>query len=91
MTESAVKNSIDHETEIPDWSSSKKAVINAAGDCVDAARRAVKRARFAAEDLVDEAAHSVKHRPLQTVAVTFGLAFGVGALIGWIASNNHKK
>jgi len=50
-----------------------------------AARRALKCSRFAAEDLTDEAAHSIKQHPLQAVGITFGLAFGVGALFGWIA------
>jgi hypothetical protein len=89
MAESAVKKIVDFGTEIPQ--SGKKAVLSAVEDCVGAARRAVKRSRFAAEDLMDEAAHGVKQRPLQTVVLTFGLAFGVGALFGWIASNNHKK
>ena len=89
MAESAVRKIVDLGTEIP--YSGKKVVLSAVGDCVGAARRAVKRGRFAAEDLMDEAAHSVKQRPLQTVVLTFGLAFGAGALFGWIASNNHKK
>jgi hypothetical protein len=89
MAESAVKKIVDLGTEIPH--SGKKAVLSAVEDCVGAARRAVKRGRFAAEDLMDEAAHSVKRRPLQTVVLTFGLAFGAGALFSWIASTNHKK
>jgi hypothetical protein len=44
----------------------------------------LKRGRFAAEDLMDEAATSIKQHPLQTVGLTFGLAFGVGALSGRI-------
>jgi hypothetical protein len=91
MAESAVRKIVDLGTEIPHWNSGKKAVLSAVGDCVGAARRAVKRGRFAAEDLMDEAAHSVKQRPLQTVVLTFGLAFGAGALFGWVASNNHKR
>jgi hypothetical protein len=51
----------------------------------------VRRGRHAAEELIDEAAHSIKQHPLQAVALTFGLAFGAGALFGWIASTNHKK
>ena len=91
MAESAVRKIVDLGTEIPNWDSGKKAVVSVVGDCVGAARRAVKRGRFAAEDLMNEAAHSVKQRPLQTVVLTFGLAFGAGALFGWMASNNHKK
>jgi hypothetical protein len=66
-------------------------MVSAAEDCVGAARRALKRGRFAAEELMDEAAHTIKRHPLQTVRLTFGLAFGVGALFGWIASKTHTN
>jgi hypothetical protein len=82
---------VDFGTELPDWGSAKKAVVSAVGDCVGAARRAVKRGRYAAVDLMDDAAHSVKQHPLQTIVFTFGLAFGAGALFGLVISNNHKK
>ncbi|HEY2646183.1 MAG TPA: hypothetical protein VGI34_04395 [Candidatus Acidoferrales bacterium] len=91
MAESAVRKLVDLGSEIPHLNNGKKAVANALEDCVGAARRAVKRSRFAAEDLMDEAAHSVKQHPLQTVVLTFGLAFGAGALFGMMASKNHKK
>jgi hypothetical protein len=90
MAESAARKIVNLGTEIPHLGSTK-AMISAAEDCVGAARRTLKRGRFAAEDLMDEAAHSIKQNPLQTVVLTFGLAFGVGALFGWIASNTHKK
>ena len=66
-------------------------MVSAAEDCVGAARRALKRGRFAAEDLMDKAAHTIKQHRLQTVGLTFGLAFGVGALFGWIASKTHTN
>ncbi len=66
-------------------------IASAVKDYADGTQRAVRRGRFAAEDLIDEAAHSIKKRPLQTVAVTFGLAFGTGVLIGWIASKTREK
>jgi hypothetical protein len=92
MAQSAVSKIVENlGTEIPHLDSGKKAVVSAVEDCVGAARRVVKRGRFAAEDLMDEAAHSIKQRPLQTVVLTFGLAFGAGALFAWVASNNHKK
>ena len=91
MAKSVVKRIMDLGTEIPNLASSKKAVASAVEDCVGAARRAVKRGRFAVEDLMDEAIHTVKQRPLQTVALIFGLAFGAGALFSWIASRSHQK
>jgi hypothetical protein len=95
MTESAVRKTVNGESGMPLWGSApmriKKAVESTVEDCASSVRRAVKRGRFAAEDLMNEAAHSVKKRPLKSVALTFGLAFGVGALVGWIATNNHKR
>jgi len=91
MAEAAAKEAVNGGIKIPHWNSSKKALVSAVEDYVGAARRAMKRGRFAAEDLMDEAAHSIKQRPLQTVALTFGLAFGAGALLGWVTSRTRKK
>ena len=66
-------------------------IVSAVEDYADGTRRAVRRGRLAAEELIDEAAHSIKQRPLQTVALTFGLAFGTGVLFGWIASRTREK
>jgi hypothetical protein len=66
-------------------------IVSAVEDYSDGTRRAVRRGRLAAEELIDEAAHSIKQRPLQTVALTFGLAFGTGVLFGWIASRTREK
>lgn len=63
----------------------KNAVSEALSDTLEngkrEVRRAVKRGYNAAEDLADEAAYRVKHNPLTSVAVAFGLgtAFGVVA------------
>ena len=40
------------------------------------ARQAIKHGRDAAEDLIEEAQHTVKQRPLQTI----GIAFAAGVL-----------
>lgn len=49
---------------------------------MDAASRTVKKGRYAAEELVDDAIHTVKQKPVQSVAVTFGVALGMGVLFG---------
>ncbi len=46
------------------------------------AKRALKRTRYAAEDLVDDTAYRVKQNPWGALAVTLGLGFGLGALAG---------
>lgn len=69
----------------------KSAVSDAVSDAVEdgvlAARRAAKRGYYAAEDLMDEAAHRVKRNPLGSVAI----AFGAGALIGWLVARLIRK
>jgi hypothetical protein len=91
MTENAVVKNEHLGTDLPHWGSNKKAMARTVTDFVGTARRVVKRGRFAVEDLMDEAAHTVKQRPLQIVVFTFGLALGAGALFGWIASRTQGK
>ena len=68
----------------------KEKVEHAVEDGVTAARRAAKRGRYAAEDLLDETIHRVKRSPLSAVAVSFGAGFGLGAIVVWVASRNHR-
>ena len=86
MADSAVKEAVNGGTKISHRDFSLKDIVSAVEDYADETRRAMRRGRHAAEDLIDEAARSIKQRPLQTVALTFGLAFGTGVLFGLIAS-----
>jgi ElaB/YqjD/DUF883 family membrane-anchored ribosome-binding protein len=60
-------------------------------DGVYKAKRLAKRGRYAAEDLVDETAHRIKRDPLRSIAVTFGIAFGLGALTAWLATRMGER
>lgn len=60
----------------------KDSVSHAVEDTVSAAKRAAKQGRYAVEDFVDEATYSVKRHPLQSVGLTFGIAFTLGAMCG---------
>ena len=51
---------------------------------VDTAARKVKQGREAAEEFMEDAAHTVRRNPLQSVALTFGVAFGMGVMVGWL-------
>jgi hypothetical protein len=82
MADSAVKDAVNGKTKISHWDFSMKDIVSAVDDYAHGTRRAVRRGRLAAEELIDEAAHSIKQRPLQAVALTFGLAFGTGVLFG---------
>jgi len=57
---------------------------------MDASKRGLKQARHTAEELSDQAAHTAKRYPLQTVAVTFGIAVATGILIGWLAGRKRQ-
>ena len=66
----------------------KTEASEAVEDRVVAARRLARRGRYAAEDLIDDAAHRVKRDPLRAVAIGLVVGFGVGALAVWLATHN---
>jgi ElaB/YqjD/DUF883 family membrane-anchored ribosome-binding protein len=66
----------------------KGAVADVVEDGIDAAKRALKQGRRAAEDLVDDAEHQVKRHPLGTLGAFFGLGLGLGAVIGILLTRN---
>jgi ElaB/YqjD/DUF883 family membrane-anchored ribosome-binding protein len=63
----------------------KAAFNEAAEDGIKTAKRAVRNGRIAAEDFMDEAVIAVKRNPVKSIAITFGVAFGMGALASWLA------
>lgn len=64
---------------------------HAVEDAMVEARRIAKRGRYAAEDLVDETAYRIKRDPLRSVAITFAVGLGVGALAGWLAGRSGRS
>jgi ElaB/YqjD/DUF883 family membrane-anchored ribosome-binding protein len=69
----------------------KAEASQAVEDRVIAARRLAKRSRYAAEDLIDDAAHRVKRDPLRSVAIDLAIGFGLGALAVWLATRNARE
>ncbi len=67
----------------------KEIISDAVEDGLRTARRTVKQSQEFAEETVDEAIHTVKKYPLQTVAVTFGVALAAGLLLGWLAARDR--
>jgi len=67
----------------------KTAASHAVEDAVTEAKRFAKRSRYAAEDLVEDAAHRIKHNPLRSVGVSAAIGLGTGALAVWLAT--HKE
>jgi len=44
-----------------------------------------------AEDLMEDAAHRVKHDPLGSVGLGFAIGLGMGALAVWTATRNARE
>jgi ElaB/YqjD/DUF883 family membrane-anchored ribosome-binding protein len=86
---SRVKEKVEDAVE-EGMTAAKRAVEQAVEDGVTAAKRAAKRGRYAAEDLLDETSHRVKRNPLSAATVSFWAGFGLGAIVVWAVSRNHR-
>ena len=75
------------KTEAPTYDVSKiKSLVNdVVEDSVHSVTQAIKRGRHAAEDLIEEAQHTVKQKPFQTVGVAFAAGILTGGILTWIA------
>ena len=60
-------------------------VTDAVEDGVRSARQAIKHGRHAAEDVIEEAQHAVKQRPLQAMGIAFAAGLLAGSFLAWIA------
>jgi ElaB/YqjD/DUF883 family membrane-anchored ribosome-binding protein len=60
-------------------------VTDAVGDGMRSARQAIKHGRYAAEDVIEEAQHTVKQRPLQAMGIVFATGVLAGGLLAWTA------
>ena len=69
----------------------KSEASHAVEDGVTAARRLAKRSRYAAEDLIDDAAHRVKRDPLRSVVLGFVIGISLGALVVWAATHDARE
>jgi ElaB/YqjD/DUF883 family membrane-anchored ribosome-binding protein len=62
----------------------RSTVKNALGDGVRAASQAIMHGRHAAEDAVEEAKHTVKQRPLQSMGIAFASGVLAGSFLTWV-------
>ena len=69
----------------------KTAASHSVEDAVTEAKRLAKRSRYAAEDLMEDAAHRVKRDPLRLVGLGFAIGLGMGALAVWVATRNAPE
>lgn len=66
----------------------KEKVSNAIEDGIKVAKRTVKSGRHRAQEVLDDATYRIKHDPLRSVAICFGVGMGLGAMVGWLAKRN---
>lgn len=59
----------------------KAAITEKVDDGVAAARRSLKRSRYAVEDGLEEAAHNIRQHPFGAVAIGFAAGAALGLLI----------
>lgn len=59
-------------------------VTDAVEDGMRSARQAIKHGRYAAEDVIEEAQHTVKQRPLQAMGIAFAAGVLAGGFLAWI-------
>jgi ElaB/YqjD/DUF883 family membrane-anchored ribosome-binding protein len=69
----------------------KTAASHAVEDAVTEAKRFARRGRYAAEDLMEDAAHRVKRDPLRSVAFGFVLGLSLGALAVWVTTHETSE
>lgn len=59
-------------------------------DGVSDAKRRMKRGQEAFEDKLEETAHMIRHEPLRSVGITFGVGFGLGAIVGLLLAYQSR-
>ena len=62
----------------------RSVVADTVEDGVRSARQAIKHGRYAAEDVIEEAQHTVKQRPLQAMGIVFAAGVLTGGFLAWI-------
>ena len=90
MKENVLRGTQFVEEQISNLGREASRITGVVGDTVEdslvSARRAVKRGYGSAEDMLDEAAHSIKRYPLRSVIA----AFAVGAFAGWLIFRGRR-
>jgi ElaB/YqjD/DUF883 family membrane-anchored ribosome-binding protein len=74
------------EDALREVSKLKTMVTEAVEDGVKTAVKAIKQGRYAAEDMIGEARHTVKRNPLQAMGIVFAAGVVTGALVAWIGT-----
>ena len=86
MSSGLLEKQASVEDVLREVSKLKSVVTEAVEDGVQTAVKALKQGRNAAEDVISDARHTVKQRPLQAIGVVFAAGVLAGSLIGWLST-----
>ncbi len=62
----------------------KSMISDAVEDRVRSADRALKHARYAAEDAIEETKHTIKQKPFHATGIAFAAGLVTGCCLSWI-------
>jgi ElaB/YqjD/DUF883 family membrane-anchored ribosome-binding protein len=86
MASSLLEKQASVEDVLREVSRLKSVVTEAVEEGVQTAVKALKQGRSAAEDVIYDARHTVKQKPLQAVGVVFAAGLLAGSMIGWLST-----
>jgi ElaB/YqjD/DUF883 family membrane-anchored ribosome-binding protein len=72
------------EDALREVSKIRSIVTDAVEDSIRSANQAIRHGRHAAEDVMEEAKHTVKQKPLQSIGAVFAAGVLAGGLLTWI-------
>ena len=72
------------ENPLREVSKIRSMVTDAVEDGVRSASQAIRHGRYAAEDAIEEAKHTVKQRPLQAMGTVFAAGVLAGTFLTWV-------
>jgi ElaB/YqjD/DUF883 family membrane-anchored ribosome-binding protein len=84
VAEKAAKTAIDVEKM-------RIAASDIVEDGMYKAKRMMRKGQYAAEDLIEDTAHTIKKDPFRSVGITFGAGLGLGIFAGWLITYRSMK
>jgi ElaB/YqjD/DUF883 family membrane-anchored ribosome-binding protein len=72
------------ETPLREVSKIRSTVTNALEDGIRSASQTIRHGRYAAEDAIEEAKHTVKQKPFQAMGTVFAAGVLAGTFLTWI-------
>jgi len=84
MPADLLEKPVTAEDALREVSKIRSIVKDAVEDGVRSASQAIRHGRYAAEDAIEEAKHTVKQRPLQAMGIAFAAGVLVGGFLTWV-------